>query len=270
MRNPFRSEAGAFSFVLMCVGLFAVVAVAGVLFGGWVALAVFLVLAVGLAFYIKGAPKEAGHVAPAAAAATLHPPSWRTRPSPAALRGRSSAGPRATPTCSSICPALNSPLRHWASDGDGARALTRPPGGIAGADLRPASRQEARSATPTPSRRWTMRYGRSAQTRSSSRRTRRGVRTGREGDHRARAGATTCPSRTSSSTSKPSARPTSPTSRRWSSPPSWCRCRRSGRTLRGLAGDARNVGRHVDRVLARDDVRGHRRRGESICPRTAG
>ena len=52
MRNPFRSEAEAFSFVLVCAGLFAVVAVAGVFFGGWVALGVFLVLAVGLAFFI--------------------------------------------------------------------------------------------------------------------------------------------------------------------------------------------------------------------------
>ena len=44
MRNPFRSEAEAFSFVLVCVGLFAIVAVAGILAGGWVALAVFVVL----------------------------------------------------------------------------------------------------------------------------------------------------------------------------------------------------------------------------------
>ena len=58
MRNPFRTEAEAFSFVLVCVVLFALVAAAGVLFGGWVALGVFLLLAVGLAFYVKSEPKE--------------------------------------------------------------------------------------------------------------------------------------------------------------------------------------------------------------------
>ena len=57
MRNPFRSEAEAFSFVLVCVALFAAVAVAGILAGGWAALAVFVVLAVGVAFYVKGEPK---------------------------------------------------------------------------------------------------------------------------------------------------------------------------------------------------------------------
>ena len=49
MRNPFRTEAEAFGFVLVCVVLFAAVAVAGILGGGWVALAVFLVLAAGVA-----------------------------------------------------------------------------------------------------------------------------------------------------------------------------------------------------------------------------
>ena len=57
MRNPFRSEAEAFSFVLVCVALFAAVAVAGILAGGWVALAVFVVLAIGVGLYVKAEPK---------------------------------------------------------------------------------------------------------------------------------------------------------------------------------------------------------------------
>jgi len=124
MRNPFRSEAEAFSFVLVCVGVFAVVAVAGVLFGGWVALAVFLVLAVGLAFYIKGAPKEAEHVA-------AHGGGERRcilvvaneTVAGRALRGEVVRRAEGDADVLVVCPALNSPLRHWASDEDGARAL---------------------------------------------------------------------------------------------------------------------------------------------------
>jgi hypothetical protein len=59
MRNPFRSEAEAFSFVLVCVGVFALVALAGILAGGWVALAVLVVLAAAIALYVKREPRAA-------------------------------------------------------------------------------------------------------------------------------------------------------------------------------------------------------------------
>ena len=42
VRNPFRSEAEAFRFTLIVVGLGVVVALAGVFGGGWTALGVFL------------------------------------------------------------------------------------------------------------------------------------------------------------------------------------------------------------------------------------
>jgi hypothetical protein len=126
MRNPFRSEAEAFSFVLVCVGLFAVVALAGVLFGGWVALVVFLVLAAGLAYYIKGEPKEAEHV-------RAQRGGERRRilvvanetVAGRALRGEVVRRAEGDADVLVVCPALNSPLRHWASDEDGARALAQ-------------------------------------------------------------------------------------------------------------------------------------------------
>jgi hypothetical protein len=125
MRNPVRSEAEAFSFVLVCVVVFAAVAVAGILGGGWAALGVFLVLAVGIAVYVKGEPKE------------REPAVWdRGRAggrrrilvvanetvAGRALRGEIVERARGEVDVLVVCPALNSPLRHWASDDDRARA----------------------------------------------------------------------------------------------------------------------------------------------------
>jgi hypothetical protein len=128
MRNPFRTEAEAFSFVLVCVVLFALVAVAGIFGGGWVALGVFLVLGVGLALYVKSEPKAPEHAV------------WE--------RGRADGRRRllvvANETVAGralreevvrraqgetdvlvVCPALNSQLRHWASDEDRAREVAQ-------------------------------------------------------------------------------------------------------------------------------------------------
>jgi GABA permease len=127
VRNPIRSEADAFSFVLVCVVLFTIVAFAGVFFGGWVALGVFLVLAIGLAVYIKAEPKEQDR------------PAWPRRPhdrrqilvvanetvAGRALRAevleRAGGGARVLV----VCPALNSPIRHWTSDEDHAHAIAQ-------------------------------------------------------------------------------------------------------------------------------------------------
>ena len=123
MRNPFRTEAEAFSFVLISVVLFAAVAVAGILGGGWAALGVFLVLAIGMAIYIKGEPK------------TVEPAVWERREGPRrilvvanetvagrALRGEVVDRAQRGAEVLVVCPALNSPLRHWTSDEDQARA----------------------------------------------------------------------------------------------------------------------------------------------------
>jgi hypothetical protein len=123
-RNPFRSESEAFGFVLVCVVLFALVAVAGVFFGGWVALGVFLVLAVGLALYIKGPPKEQEHPVLARSSDDRQRILVVANETVAgrALRGEVVRRAQSGSDVLVVCPALNSPLRHWASDEDGARA----------------------------------------------------------------------------------------------------------------------------------------------------
>jgi hypothetical protein len=123
MRNPFRTEAEAFGFVLVCVALFGAVAVAGILAGGWVALAVFVVLATGVAFYVKAEPKPPAHVE-SRASDGRHRILVVANETVAgrALRGEIVSRAREDSDILVVCPALNSPLRHWASDEDGARA----------------------------------------------------------------------------------------------------------------------------------------------------
>jgi len=124
VRNPFRSESEAFGFVLVCVVLFALVAAAGALFGGLIALVVFLVLAVGLAVYIKGPPKEQDRPAFARQRDDRQRILVVANETVAgkALRGEVVRRAQEDSDVLVVCPALNSPLRHWASDEDGARA----------------------------------------------------------------------------------------------------------------------------------------------------
>jgi hypothetical protein len=125
VRNPVRSEAEAFSFVLVCVVLFTVVGFVGVFFGGWAALGAFLVLALALAVYIKAEPKEQQR------------PAWPSRPhdrrqilvvanetvAGRALRAEVLDRARDGARVLVVCPALNSHIRHWTSDEDQAHAL---------------------------------------------------------------------------------------------------------------------------------------------------
>jgi len=127
MGNPFRSEAEAFRFLLGAVVYFAAIAIAGVI-NAWAGLAVFIVLTVGVAWWW-----------------------WRTRQHPAprqvAPTRRSAPGERrllvvanetvggadlldrirelsagANTEVLVVSPALNTKLRHLASDEDPARA----------------------------------------------------------------------------------------------------------------------------------------------------
>jgi hypothetical protein len=128
MRNPFRSEAEAYRFVLLLVGYFAAIVAAKELAGRWAGLAVFIVItAVLLWWLVKGGARE--------------------RPVPMAPRRMSAEDERrilviANETVGGqvlrdllrekaahareevlvVTPALNSPLRHWASDEDVARS----------------------------------------------------------------------------------------------------------------------------------------------------
>ena len=60
MRNPVRTEAEAFSFVLAAAILFLALALAAVLGGKWVALAVFfsLLLGIGIGIYLASEPRH--------------------------------------------------------------------------------------------------------------------------------------------------------------------------------------------------------------------
>jgi GABA permease len=126
MRNPFRSEADAFRFVWLTIGYFALIFI-GSLISLWVGIAVFIVVtAVAFRWFFR---REA-QVAPVKQTPAASPPGEyrilvvanETVGGPELLseiRGRSEGrGARVLV----VCPALNSPLRHWVSDEDEARA----------------------------------------------------------------------------------------------------------------------------------------------------
>ena len=128
MRNPFRSEAEAYRFLLLTIGYCGGIAVASILGGRWAGLAVFILLTIAAGVWLfRGEQRE------------------RVPPAPSVRRGgenerrilvianetvgaetlRECIRERAEGTDERILvvsPALNSPLRHWASDDDRARA----------------------------------------------------------------------------------------------------------------------------------------------------
>jgi hypothetical protein len=126
VRNPLRTEAEAFTFVIVVALLFLAVALAGVRWGGEVALAVFVALGLGVAvgMYMKTEPK------------VREPAVWERR---GGERRRILVVANETVTGSAlrqeiveragggadvfvVAPALNTRLRHWTSDEDRARA----------------------------------------------------------------------------------------------------------------------------------------------------
>lgn len=126
MRNPFRSEAEAYRFLLLTVGAFTLI-VAAAFVNRWLGVVVALVVsAATVQFYFRERrepPPRAHveHVGPAderrllvIANETLGGEALQ-----ALIRERAEG---AREQVLVVCPALNSPLRHWASDEDGARA----------------------------------------------------------------------------------------------------------------------------------------------------
>ncbi len=129
MRNPFRSEADAFRFVWLTIGYFALILIGSVI-NVWVGLGVFVVVSV-VAFrwlFKRGPPEVPVKQSPAASP----PGEYRIlvvanetvggRELLSELRERSEG--RAARVLV-VCPALNSPLKHWVSDEDEARASAR-------------------------------------------------------------------------------------------------------------------------------------------------
>jgi nucleotide-binding universal stress UspA family protein len=126
--NPFRSEAEAYRFLLLSVGYFAAIAIAALALGKWAGLAVFAVLTLaGLVYVARARRSEPPR---------QQVPSRQGRenerrilvianetvgggPLREEIRRRSEGYDEQVLV---VCPALNSPLRHWASDEDDARA----------------------------------------------------------------------------------------------------------------------------------------------------
>ncbi len=130
MRNPFRSEQEAYRLLLLTVGYFAVIVAAAAVGGAWVGTGAFVVLtALGLWWYTRGGDQPAP-------------------PAPHARRGadderrilvianetvggaelRDVIRKRAEQVRENVlvvCPALNSRLRHWATDDAAAHAAAQ-------------------------------------------------------------------------------------------------------------------------------------------------
>ena len=131
MRNPFRSEAEAYRFVIGTVAYFAAIVIATAVGGRWWGLGVFIVLSlVVLAWFFR---REVREQPPAAAPRRRGAEDERRilvianeTVAGAALREEVrdvAEGSRAHVLV--VCPALNSPIRHWTSDEDGARATAQ-------------------------------------------------------------------------------------------------------------------------------------------------
>lgn len=129
-RNPFRSEADAYRFLLLTIGYFALIVAAATL-NRWLGLAVFIGLSALVLWRFLGARSAEPPVRPV----------LPTRPNGAerhilvianetvggdelfAVLQERSEGVREEVLV--VVPALNSPVRHWASDEDGARAAAQ-------------------------------------------------------------------------------------------------------------------------------------------------
>ncbi len=130
MRNPFKTEAAAFRFLMLTIGYFGLIGIASVI-NKWAGLAVFLLL-------------TGGVVAWWLSARSAHEKPLKQQPSPRAPgekrllvvanetvggvelldRLKRDAGGANTEVLV-VVPALNSPLKHWVSDEDGARSAAR-------------------------------------------------------------------------------------------------------------------------------------------------
>jgi GABA permease len=126
MRNPLRSEADAFRFVWLTIGYFALIVIGSVI-DVWVGVGVFVVLTVGALWWIVS--RHGGDAPPTRQRPAASPPGQHRVLVVAnetvadaelleAVRARVAGRDGRVLV---VCPALNSQLRQWASDEDGAR-----------------------------------------------------------------------------------------------------------------------------------------------------
>ena len=125
MRNPFRSEAEAFRFVWLTIGYFALIVIAS-LINRWLGVAVFIVLTGVVAWWLfsHGDEKETPRHAPAPSPPDEHRilvVANETVGGPELLSEITERAGNRRARVLVVCPALNSPLRHWANDEDQAR-----------------------------------------------------------------------------------------------------------------------------------------------------
>ena len=130
MPNPFRSEESAFRFVFLTIGYFAIVVVCWWIYK-WLGLAIWIALTAGLSWWLFFRRPERER--PVQQTPAPHRPDEHRilvvanetvggQELLAEVRGR--AG-ESRSRILVVCPALNSPIRHWASDEDQARAAAQ-------------------------------------------------------------------------------------------------------------------------------------------------
>jgi hypothetical protein len=128
MKNPFRSEADAFRFVWVTIGYFALIVVASLIWV-WLGVVVFIVLTGVVIWWIFWSAEEEKPVrhTPAASPPDEHRILVVANETVGGPELRSEIEERAGERTRVlvVCPALNSPLRHWASDEDDARAAAQ-------------------------------------------------------------------------------------------------------------------------------------------------
>jgi hypothetical protein len=130
MINPLRSEAEAFRFLIASIGYFGTIVIAAVAGGTWAGLSVFIVLSVAVAGWWLRARREERprQTAPRPHAAGERRILVIANETVAGHTLRSMILERSLDVREEVLvvtPALNSPLRHWVSDEDGARAAAQ-------------------------------------------------------------------------------------------------------------------------------------------------
>ena len=130
MINPLRSEAEAFRFLIASIGYFGAIVIAAVAGGTWAGLSVFIVLSVAVAGWWLRARREERprQTAPRPHAAGERRILVIANETVAGHTLRSMILERSLDVREEVLvvtPALNSPLKHWVSDEDGARAAAQ-------------------------------------------------------------------------------------------------------------------------------------------------
>src|SRR3954470_22476926 len=127
MANPLRSEAAAYRFLLLTIGYFALIVAAALIFGTWAGLGVFFVLSAVVLWRLFQGRRELP--APISAARPHAEDERRILVVANETVGGQTLCEQIHQRSEGVAehvlvvaPALNSPLKHWVSDEDGARS----------------------------------------------------------------------------------------------------------------------------------------------------